>query len=41
VRIPRDIDGTKLVKALRVLGYERVRTDQRPQALPFTSARAR
>lgn len=27
MRIPRDIDGTKLVKALRVLGYERVRQD--------------
>jgi predicted RNA binding protein YcfA (HicA-like mRNA interferase family) len=27
VRIPRDIDGTKLVKSLRVLGYERVRQD--------------
>jgi predicted RNA binding protein YcfA (HicA-like mRNA interferase family) len=27
VRIPRDIDGVKLVKALRVLGYERVRQD--------------
>lgn len=27
MRIPRDIDGVKLVKALRVLGYERVRQD--------------
>ena len=27
MRIPRDIDGTKLVKSLRVLGYERVRQD--------------
>lgn len=27
MKIPRDIDGTKLVKALRVLGYERVRQD--------------
>ena len=25
MKIPRDVDGTKLVKALRVLGYERVR----------------
>ncbi|MBT5903196.1 MAG: type II toxin-antitoxin system HicA family toxin [Opitutaceae bacterium] len=27
MKIPRDINGTKLVKALRVLGYERVRQD--------------
>ena len=27
MKVPRDIDGTKLVKALRVLGYERVRQD--------------
>ncbi len=27
MKIPRDIDGTKLVNALRVLGYERVRQD--------------
>jgi predicted RNA binding protein YcfA (HicA-like mRNA interferase family) len=27
VRIPRDLNGSKLVKALHALGYERVRQD--------------
>jgi predicted RNA binding protein YcfA (HicA-like mRNA interferase family) len=27
VKIPRNLNGTALVKALRVLGYERVRQD--------------
>ncbi|MEQ1841245.1 MAG: type II toxin-antitoxin system HicA family toxin, partial [Verrucomicrobiales bacterium] len=27
MRIPRDINGSDLVRALRVLGYERIRQD--------------
>jgi predicted RNA binding protein YcfA (HicA-like mRNA interferase family) len=27
VKTPRDVSGTELVKALRVLGYERIRQD--------------
>jgi predicted RNA binding protein YcfA (HicA-like mRNA interferase family) len=30
VKLPRDVSGTDLVKALKVLGYERVRQDGSP-----------
>ena len=36
MRVPRDLSGTEITKALRVLGYEKVRQDGAPIRLTTT-----